>query len=184
MRNLLAYFILFSFGFSISAQENETSHYPKTIYYWEIGIMGSELSLEHTFRDFWIAKAGVGYEGAIFRDFPYDELYWGFTPTLKLEMRYNKFSKQRRINKGKDITRNAGSHLGLVFLQNFPEFNIDYINGNKVTAPNGRYVGLSFGIRRNFWKYFSFNYTASLGSYLVRKEAKGFMELRWYVHFN
>ncbi|MCB0515154.1 MAG: hypothetical protein R2798_08480 [Chitinophagales bacterium] len=162
-----------------------TRNTPKNLVYWELGLLTTDFAIEHTLSEYWTLKCAVGYDGNFalleYKGTP----HWLFDAFIETELRYNKFSKQRRIRKNKDTWRNAGSYMGIKYLQYFPTLSIHINeNGSPYTASNAQALMFKYGLKRNFWKYFSFNGGLSIGSNFTSRKVAIQTEFDIGVYFN
>ena len=84
-----------------------------------------------------------------------------FTPVLRAEPRWY-YNLERRVSRGKRITRNTGNFVSLNVSFNPDLFLIDFTNRN-VSVPNQISIVPTWGIRRSLGKHISYETGFGIG---------------------
>ncbi len=122
----------------------------KSIFGMQTGFLGVWFNHELSLNHHWVLHTELGLDGALSRivdngDFPI------ILPMISFQPRYY-YNLPKRQAEMKDISDNSGNYLAINFLF-YPNF-LSYSTQENINIKNGLFIMPSWGIRRNFNRYF------------------------------
>jgi hypothetical protein len=158
---LLALLICFN-AFSQENENKEKVSVDNSVFGIQTGFLGVWLYNEIKLNDNFALRSEIGAEPRI-------SINVGtvFSSVLRLEPRYY-YNLEKRINKGKDISNNAGNFFGLNI--NYRPSTVIYRTKDYLTPIESFSIVPKWGLRRNLGKNFNYELGAGLG---FRHEFKG-----------
>ena len=145
----------------------------KSVFGIQTGFLGIWAHNESRLSDRIALRSEVGFDSGIWGGDFYDKTGFLLTPVLSVEPRFY-YNLQKRADKGRNISGNAGNYLSIR-----ASFHPDWFvisNYDDVSIISDISIIPTWGIRRNIGKHFNYEAGLGLGYRYIFAERAGFLE--------
>lgn len=154
------FFALILFAQIANSQEQETASVEKSIFGIQTGILGiwvhNELRLSNQFS----LRSEIGYDLGIFGGTNYEGDNFILIPSIRVEPRWY-YNLDKRLSKGKSISKNSGNFLAVNITYNTDEPSIS--NNDNVNVLSSIAIIPKWAIKRTYGNHFTFETGFGMG---------------------
>ncbi len=160
---LQTYILAFIFFATFSSWSQQNASVEKSVYGVQVGVLGFWAHHEAKLQNTISLRTEVGFDTGLFSsnsDYSGTDVGVVFIPSISLEPRFY-YNLQKRLDKGKNITKNSGNFIGLRLNYRPDWFTLS--NVGKTSVADNVAIIPKWGVRRTLWNHFTYELGAGVG---------------------